>query len=88
MLFGGSSWERELAGISLRAKFHEMRTNWSGVVTNCVSDNLGEGLSSLSSFPPSLLVIARLVLEEFDFCTCPYSNTSVNRAGTPNPSSK
>ena len=29
-----------------------------------------------------------VVLEEFDFRTCPYSNASVNRAGTPNLSSK
>ena len=28
------------------------------------------------------------LLEEFNFCTHPYSNTSVDRAGTPNPSSK
>ena len=28
------------------------------------------------------------VLEEFDFCTRPYSNASVDRAGTLNPSSK
>jgi hypothetical protein len=28
------------------------------------------------------------LLEEFDFCTRPYSNASVDRAGTPNPSSK
>ena len=28
------------------------------------------------------------VLEEFDFCTRPYSNASVDRAGTPNPTSK
>jgi hypothetical protein len=28
------------------------------------------------------------VLEEFAFCTRSYSNASVDRAGTPNPSSK
>ena len=28
------------------------------------------------------------MLEEFDSRACPYSNASVDRAGTPNPSSK
>ena len=44
-------------------------------------------LFSCSSFWTSLASFANK-LEEFDFCTRPYSNASVDRAGTLNPSSK
>ena len=36
---------------------------------------------------PHVEMISQL-LEEFDFCTHPYSNASVDQAGTLNPSSK
>ncbi len=45
-------------------------------------------LFSCSSLWTSLAYSFPNVLEEFDFCTRPYSNASVDRAGTPNPSSK
>ncbi len=43
-------------------------------------------LFSCSSFRTSLAYSFANVLEEFDFCTRPYSNASVDRSGAPNPS--